>query len=42
VFTREIIQGDIAISKDLIVGIGSYEGINEIGQIDYYGILRNA
>lgn len=30
VFTKEIIQGDIAVCNDLIVGIGSYSGINEI------------
>jgi len=30
VFTREIILGDIAICKDLIVGIGNYSGIAEI------------
>lgn len=30
VFTKEIIQGDIAICNDQIVGIGSYSGITEI------------
>jgi len=30
VFTKEIIPGDIAICKDLIVGIGNYSGIAEI------------
>lgn len=30
VFTKEIVNADIAICKDLIVGIGSYSGINEI------------
>lgn len=30
VFTKEIIQADIAICMDKIVGIGSYNGINEI------------
>ncbi|WML34840.1 adenine deaminase [Clostridium sp. OS1-26] len=30
VFTKEIVQGDIAICMDQIVGIGNYSGINEI------------
>ncbi|MCX7709737.1 MAG: adenine deaminase [Clostridia bacterium] len=30
VFTKEILQGDIAIYKDLIVGIGNYAGKREI------------
>lgn len=30
VFTKEIIQGDVAICLDEIVGIGSYDGIKEI------------
>lgn len=30
VFTKEIVQGDIAICMDQIVGIGNYNGINEI------------
>jgi len=30
VFTKEIIKGDIAIYKDLIVGIGKYTGLKEI------------
>lgn len=30
VFTKEIVKADIAICKDLIVGIGSYSGIKEI------------
>ena len=36
VFTKEIIQGDIAICKDLIVGIGEYNGINEIDATGKY------
>lgn len=30
VFTKEVVKGDIAICKDLIVGIGSYSGVKEI------------
>ncbi|WP_077369270.1 adenine deaminase [Anaerosalibacter sp. Marseille-P3206] len=30
VFTNEIIEGDVAIEKDTIVGIGQYDGIEEI------------
>lgn len=30
VFTKEIVEGDIAICMDQIVGIGNYSGINEI------------
>lgn len=30
VFTKEIIEGDIAVCKDIIVGIGKYKGVNEI------------
>lgn len=30
VFTKEIIKGDIAITDGVIVGIGSYEGIEEL------------
>lgn len=30
VFTKEIVKGDIAICMDQIVGIGNYDGVNEI------------
>ena len=30
VFTEEIIEGDIAVSDGLIVGIGKYSGLEEI------------
>lgn len=36
VFTKEIIQADIAIYKDLIVGIGSYSGKREIDATGKY------
>ena len=29
VFTREILEGDIAIADGMIVGIGSYQGVEE-------------
>lgn len=30
VFTDEIVKGDVAIVKDLIVGVGTYSGIREM------------
>ena len=30
VFSHEIIKADVAIEKGIIVGIGSYDGINNI------------
>lgn len=36
VFTKEIVQGDIAICKDSIVGIGTYDGIKEIDATGKY------
>lgn len=36
VFTEEIIEGDIAISNGLIIGIGNYSGIKEINIKDKY------
>lgn len=36
VFTKEIIEGDIAILDDLIVGIGKYEGITQIDACGKY------
>lgn len=36
VFTKEIIKGDVAIYKDIIVGIGNYAGIKEIDASNKY------